>query len=276
MSAAGPIRLVISDVDGTIVTKEKILAPGTIAAAQRLRAAEVGLAIVSARPPRGMAWISETLELTAPYAGFNGGLLIGPGGAVVEWNPAPAALVHRALDLFAAQGVDAWLFTAGEWLVRDAEGIYVAHETHTVRFAPRVVADFGPYAGEVGKLVGVSDDFDRLAAVEAELQAIVGDGATAHRSQKYYLDLTHRNANKGYAVQAIARHAGVPTHEVAVLGDQANDLPMFAVAGLSVAMGNGTDAVKASATAITGSNDAEGWAAAIDTLVLPRAPGRVL
>ena len=89
----------------------------------------------------------------------------------------------------------------------------------------------------------------------------------------YYLDLTHRNANKGYAVRALARHAGVDVSEVAVLGDMVNDVPMFEVAGFSVAMGNGTDAVKAAASATTAANDQEGWAQAIDTLILPRGRG---
>ena len=103
------IKLVVSDVDGTIVQPDKSVSAGTVAAAARLQAAGVKLAIVSARPPRGMAYITETLKLQAPYAGFNGGLLIGPDGAEVEWNPAPAELVQKALDLFEARGIDAWI-----------------------------------------------------------------------------------------------------------------------------------------------------------------------
>ena len=267
------IRLVISDVDGTIVQPDKTLSAGTMAAAQRLQAAGIPLAIVSARPPRGMRWITEALMLKAPSAGFNGGAILAPDGRVIEWNPAPVDMVQKALGLFAARGIDAWLFTQDEWLIRDANGVYVAHERHTVRFEARVVPSFDPYVAQVGKLVGVSDNFEKLAAIEAELQGIAGGGATAHLSQKYYLDLTHPNANKGYAVQAIARHLGVGLPDVAVLGDMANDIPMFKVAGLSVAMGNGTEAVKAEASATTGANDHEGWADAVDTLILPKTHG---
>ncbi len=265
------VKLVVSDVDGTLVQPDKSLSPGTRAAAARLQAAGVPLAIVSARPPRGMRWIVEALELKSPSAGFNGGAIVGPDGTVLEWNPAPAGIVQAALDLFARRGVDAWLFTQTEWLIRDAAGVYVEHEHHTIQFDARVVADFAPYVDQVGKLVGVSDDVARLAAVEAELQAIVGDQATAHRSQTYYLDLTHKNANKGYAVQALARHQGVDVSEIAVLGDMVNDVPMFKVAGYSVAMGNGSAETKAAATDTTAANDHEGWAQAIDTLILPRA-----
>lgn len=265
------IKLVVSDVDGTLVQPDKSLSPGTVAAAGRLQASGVPLAIVSARPPRGMRWITEALALKAPYAGFNGGALVGPDGAVIEWNPAPAAMVHKALDLFAARGIDAWLFTQDEWLIQKADGVYVAHERHTVGFDARVVTDYTPYVDQVGKLVGVTDDEPKLASVEKELQGIVGDGATAHRSQTYYLDLTHKNANKGYAVQALARHQGVDLADVAVLGDMGNDVPMFRVAGFSVAMGNGSDEAKTAASKVTAANDHEGWAQAIDTLIMPKA-----
>lgn len=264
------VRLVVSDVDGTIVQPDKTLSPGTVAAAARLQATGVPLAIVSARPPRGMRWIGEALGLQGLYAGFNGGALVAADGTVVEWNPTPADIVHAALELFARRGVEAWLFTADEWLLLDAESDQVPRETHTIRFGPRLVDGFAPFVDQVGKLVGVSHDHEHLAAVETELQALVGDRASAHRSQAYYLDLTHRNANKGYAVQALARHAGVALSEVVVLGDMVNDVPMFRVAGYSVAMGNGSAEVRAAASATTGANDREGWAQAVDTLILPR------
>ena len=264
------IRFVISDVDGTIVQPDKSLSPGTIAAARRLAAADIPLAVVSARPPRGMRYVVETLGLTGLYAGFNGGAIVAADGAVIEWNPAPPAMVQAALDLFARRRIQAWLFTQDEWLITDPNGAHVEHERRTVRFDPRVVDGLTPFIDQVGKLVGVSDDEPLLAAAEQELQSIVGAGATAHRSQTYYLDLTHPHANKGYAVQALARHQGVGLADVAVLGDMVNDIPMFRVAGFSVAMGNGSDATKAAASATTAANDHEGWAQAVDTLILPR------
>ena len=267
MTKVPAIRLVISDVDGTLVQPDKSLSEGTRAAAARLKAAGIGLTVVSARPPRGVHWITEQLHLTSPYAGFNGGSIVAADGTVLEWNPTPPDLVQKAMALFDARGVDTWLFTKDEWLIRDLNGVYVPKERHTVRFDPRVVPDFGAHIHEVEKLCGVSDDFDKLAAVEKELQSIVGDDATAHRSQKYYLDLTHRNANKGYAVQAIARHLGIDPADIAVLGDMSNDVPMFRVAGHSVAMGNASDEVKAAATTTTDANTQDGWAHAIDHLL---------
>jgi len=264
------VRLVVSDVDGTLVQPDKSLSPSTVAAAGRLREAGVLLAIVSARPPRGMLWIAEQLGLSGLLAGFNGGTIMLPDGTVVEERRLPAAAGRMTLDLFARNGVDAWLFTADEWLVLGPNGSNMDRERRTVRFDERIVPDFGPYLEQIGKIVGVTDDAPLLARMEAELQGMLGGMANAKRSQTYYLDVTHREADKGNAVRMLAGQFGVDLADVAVLGDMANDLPMFAVAGFAVAMGNATDEVKAQASAVTAANDRDGWAQAVDTLILPR------
>jgi len=265
------IRLVVSDVDGTLVRTDKSIAPSTVAATKRLQAAGIPLAIVSARPPRGMRWIQEALQLTGPLAGFNGGSLVGPDERVIEQRLLPEPAARTALALFKARGISAWLFTSDEWLILDPNGPHVAHERHTVRFDERVVDSFEPYIGLAGKVVGVTDDAPLLEATESELQHMLGDTANAKRSQTYYLDVTHREANKGNAIRLLAAAQGVGVDEVAVLGDMMNDVPMFRVAGFSVAMGNATDEVKALASAVTAGNDQDGWGEAIDRLILPRA-----
>ena len=144
-------------------------------------------------------------------------------------------------------------------------------ERHTCRIEPKVVDTFEPYLDHIGKLVGSTKDFAALAACEAALQGRLGDGATAKRSQPYYLDVTPHGFDKGEATRRIARVMNVPLAEVAVIGDQANDLPMFEVAAYRIAMGNGIDAVKHTADHVTLDNEHDGWAAAIDAFVLPRA-----
>ena len=70
----------------------------------------------------------------------------------------------------------------------------------------------------------------------------------------------------------IAAVLGIPIAEVAVIGDQSNDLPMFDVAPHRIAMGNGIDTLKARATFVTKDNENDGFAAAIEDYILPRAP----
>lgn len=266
-----PIRLVVSDVDGTLVTREKLLTPATIQAARDLREAGVHLALVSSRPPRGMAFLTMDLGLTGPLAGFNGGTILAPDGAVIEERFVPEQAVRDTLALFERRGVQAWLFADNEWLIKDYDGEYVAKERRTVRFDPKVVDDFDPFVARCGKVVGASGSFDALAKCEVELQGILANAASAHRSQLYYLDVTHPGADKGTAVQSLARWYGVDVADVCAIGDQHNDMPMFRIAGHSVAMGNAPDAVSAEARHHTASNEEDGWAAAINRFVLSQA-----
>ena len=265
------IRLVVSDVDGTMVTDDKVLTPASIAAAARLRAAGIALAVTSSRPPKGLEVVARPLHLDTPRGGFNGGTIVAADGRVLEQLCVPEHEAAEAVSLLEAAGVDVWLFADGEWLLRNPGGRYVPLERRTVGMKPRVVDSFSPYLARAGKIVGASGDFDKLASCETRLQALFGPRANAHRSQRYYLDVTHPEAHKGRAVKAIARILGVPLQAVAVIGDQANDLPMFAVAGHAVAMGNAPPDVQARAQWVSRSNADDGWAYAIDHFVLPRA-----
>jgi hypothetical protein len=164
--------------------------------------------------------------------------------------------------------VDAWVFAHGRWIIRNPKGPRVDHEAMTVQFGPTVVSDFGSALDAVHKMVGVSDDFDLLARCEAEVQSLLGGSATAARSQPYYLDVTHPEANKGVAVRTMAKLMGVPLEEVAVIGDGRNDMAMFAQCPFSIAMGNASDEVKAKARFVTASNEEDGFARAIERYLL--------
>ena len=253
-----PVRLLVSDVDGTLVTTQKELTAASVAAAARLRDAGVALALVSSRPPRGMAGIAGRLGQGIPLAGFNGGAVFDAGGRTVSERPVPEDAARAALAAFERHGVETWVFADGDWLLRDPGGEYVPLERRTIGFEPRVVEDLAPFLGRAGKLVGSSRDHALLAECETALRDELGARATAHRSQAYYLDVTHPEADKGHALLALAGLSGFDPAEVACIGDMTNDVPMFAVAGLAIAMGNAPPAVQARAAAVTLSNDADG------------------
>jgi Cof subfamily protein (haloacid dehalogenase superfamily) len=267
----GPVRLLVSDIDGTLVTPDKTLTPAALAGVKKLGAAGVGFTIVSSRPARGMAALVEALQIKLPFAAFNGGSLVAPDGRVIQAKRLSPRAARAAIALFKARGVEIWGFADNLWLVLALEGPHVDHERHTVGFDPTLVADFEGVIDRLDKLVAVSDQPDLLADVERAAQQALKGLANARRSQTYYLDVTHPDADKGHAVRALCAEIGVPRAETAVIGDQANDIAMFKVAGLSIAMGQGTDEVKASADLVTDANTAEGFAHAVERFVLPRA-----
>jgi len=266
---SAPIRLLLSDVDGTLVNARKELTPRAVAAVRALAGRDIGFAITSGRPPRGMAMLIEPLALSLPLAAFNGGLVTRPDLSVVESHGLGSEVARTVVDSLRGHGLDAWLLTDSDWLVRDAGAPHVAREQWTLQFAPRVVPDFDDdaYARAI-KVVGVSDDHPLVARAEQGLGAALAGRASVSRSQAYYLDITHPQANKGEVVAELARWCNVPAEQIATIGDMPNDVLMFRQSGFSIAMGNASDAVKAQANAVTDSFEDEGFAKAVERFLL--------
>jgi Cof subfamily protein (haloacid dehalogenase superfamily) len=265
---ASRISAVVSDVDGTLVTDDKSLTPRAQAAAMGLRARGIAFAIISARPPRGLRMLLEPLGITTPVGSFNGGVIAAPDLSVITEHLLPPDVARRAVAMLDARGTQCWTFSGRDWLVRDPDGPYVRLEERTVRFGPTVVDDFGSALDGAAKIVGVSEDFALLAQGEHDVQAALAGTATVARSQRYYLDVTHPHANKGAALAEMAKLMRVPLDEIAVIGDGANDVAMFARGGLSIAMGNASPAVQQAADFVTDSNDEDGFANAIERFIL--------
>ena len=272
MTAQHDIRLFLADVDGALVTKDKVLTEAAKAAVRELDQAGIVFAITSGRPPRGMSMLIGPLALRTAIAGFNGGVLVNPDLSVIESHTLDPAAAKQTVKLILDQGLDAWVYTETEWLIRDKDAPHVARETWTVKFDAKVVTSFTePHLAHAVKIVGISDDLDLVAACEKAAQNALGEKASAARSQPYYLDVTHPKANKGTVVETLSKLLNISPAQIATMGDMPNDVLMFRKSGFSIAMGNASDEVKAQASAVTDSNENEGFANAVRKFVLRSA-----
>ena len=262
------IRLLLSDVDGTLVRMDKTLTQRSIDAVHALHDAGIHFAVTSGRPPRGMSMLVEPLSLRTPLAAFNGGLVVDPEMEVVEQRVIADELVAPTIELLESHELSVWVYQGADWLVRDPDGPHVAREAHTVQFSPKVVESFEGATTGVAKIVGVSDHHDAVATASAAAHDEFGDHVSASRSQPYYLDVTHPEANKGGVVKFLSEKYGVPTEEIATIGDMPNDVLMFAHSGLSIAMGNADREVQRAARRVTTTNDEDGFANAVHRFIL--------
>lgn len=264
-----PIRLVVSDIDGTLVNKAKVLSSRGRAAIEALKDAGIGFTVTSARPPVGLRHIIALLGLEVPVAAVNGGALVDPQLNLIEAKLLAPSAARHAVALLRQQGIDAWLFTNEAWYIRDPEGAHVDHEAVTIGQPPTIVEDFDDalYANCL-KIVGASHDHPHLADCEIMLQRELGAEALATRSQVYYLDVTNPDAHKGNAVVSLSRVMNIPIDAIMTIGDGTNDIPMLAIGGFSVAMGNAGDAVKAAAHVVTDDCEHDGFAKAVERYVL--------
>jgi Cof subfamily protein (haloacid dehalogenase superfamily) len=262
------ISLVVADVDGTLVTAEKVLTSRARAAVKALQAAGIDFAITSGRPPRGMAMLIDPLALRTPIAAFNGGIMVQPNMSILEQHLIAGDAARRALEVILHHGMDAWVYSGKDWLIRDPNAPHVAREQWTVKFAPAIVQDFDDVLDNAAKIVGVSDDRDLVARCEKAAQDALGITASAARSQPYYLDITHPDANKGTVVTTLSKLLSVPVSQIATIGDMPNDVLMFRHSGLAIAMGNASPDVQAQADVVTASSEDEGFAKAMEEFVL--------
>jgi Cof subfamily protein (haloacid dehalogenase superfamily) len=211
----------------------------------------------------------EPLDIRTPIAAFNGGLLVDRDMSVVEQRVLPEDLVRPVAGLLTSFALDVWLYRGADWYVPDPAGAHVARESWTVKFEPQVMTGLDGLTSGVAKIVGVSDDLDAVARASAAAHDQFGDHVTAARSQAYYLDVTHPDANKGAVARYLSARYDIPPEAIATIGDMPNDVLMFAHSGLSIAMGNASPEVQRAARRITTSNAEEGFASAVERFILP-------
>jgi Cof subfamily protein (haloacid dehalogenase superfamily) len=271
-AAQPPIRLLVSDVDGTLVRPDKSLSPAVRAAADALRANGIRLAVVSSRATIGLDVLIGPLQLDTPRAGFNGAVILDPANHILHERVIAEPVCRDVVSRLEAGGLDIWVFADGRWLLKNEQLPYIEHERRSLNADYEVVEDFGPFLGRTHKVMGSSIDFAAVTLAETSLALAVGTEAAVHRSQLFHVDITHRDANKGTAALLIARALGIDPSEMACIGDMSNDLPMLDVAGLAIAMGNAPELVRRRAHAVVASNEKDGWAEAVERLILPRAP----
>ncbi len=163
------VRLVVADVDGTLVTPDKILTPRARAAVQHIIEAGIAFTITSGRPPLGMKMLIDDLQLREPIAAFNGGLFVRPDLSVIRERLVPRGTVPSVIDILLKGTLDVWIYTDTDWRVRSRHAPHVDREAWTVKFPPTVVPAFEDVFDRVVKIVGVSDDLEAMTRCVTEV-----------------------------------------------------------------------------------------------------------
>lgn len=260
------IGLVISDIDGTLITSNHEVTRATREAAAKLYERGITLSLASSRPPRSIRPLAEALSLRSPFAAFNGALVTTAEGECIARSiisPAVSAQVKAIADDLR---LSVWLYDEQEWWVphRDA---FVEREEHTSGFSPLIDGYQNRIANDSNKLTVVGKP-ELVAEAEQRVLSEMSGKVSASRSKPRFLDVTAHGIHKGTVVVRLAELLKVPADRVAVIGDGPNDVEMFKQAGVSIAMGEAVDEVRAAANYVTNSNDDEGWARGIEKYVL--------
>jgi Cof subfamily protein (haloacid dehalogenase superfamily) len=261
-----PLRLIALDLDGTLLSRGKTVSMRTQQVLTGLMADGCHVVVATGRPFEVLALFCQGLSLTAPQVVLNGAAIHDPvAGRDLRRRTMTVDGVERATEFFRERDIPLAIFTT-VGLYLDAR-IPNQHLWQPAPLPPphdlAEIARFRDY--QVLKIAahaepGVVDEL-HPSAVEA-----LGDELYVTRTAPTLVEALDPTVSKGEALRHVAGLLGVPREEIVAFGDSDNDLPMFAAAGLSVAMGNAPPEVKAAADLTTLSNEEDGIAVALQQL----------
>lgn len=266
-------KLLVLDVDGTLLNDEREISKRTLAALLKVQQMGVRIVLASGRPTYGLMPLAKTLEL-GNYGGFvlsyNGCQIIKAqnGEILFERRINPEMLPY--LEKKARKNGFAIFTYHDDTLITDSpDNEYIKNEAllnnlkiiREDEFSTAI--DFAPC-----KCMLVSDKEKALIGLEQHWEKRLAGTLDAFRSEPYFLEVVPCGVNKANTLGALLEHLGVTREEVIAVGDGVYDVTMLQLAGMGVAMGHSQDSVKVCADYVTTSNEEDGVALAVEKLIL--------
>ncbi|ATF64447.1 hydrolase [Streptococcus gordonii] len=270
-----PIRLIISDIDGTILDNQHQVDPELKDIIPLLNREQIPFVLASARSPLGMEPIARELGLgDNPLACYNGALVIKGDPQAYETiieHPLDKKEIRTFLELVKSEfpSVSINLYSGKDWIA-DRLDKWVQIEASITGEQPIIQNILLPVLDAlipIHKLLLI-DEAPVIQKLHDYLQTLDFSKTAFYLSKDNYMEVTAKHVSKEQALYELAQHYQVPLEEVMTVGDNFNDLPMLRLAGLGVAMDNAPEAVKNEAKAVTKSNNEHGVAEAIKEYVL--------
>ena len=267
----GTYKLIALDLDGTLVRKDQTISPHTQEVLLRVQEQGVKVVIASGRPTYGTAPVADLLHVS-DYGGY---LLSFNGGAIFDWAT-QEQLYSKMLDsgvlpyLYECakrHGFHIMTYVGSNIVAEVADNPYIQFTSMRNKMPVRTVPDFlAEVTYPLSKCMIVGDP-EPLHELELAMQEPLRGKAEAYRSEPFFLEIVPSGIDKAEGLKVLLDKIGMKSEELMAFGDGYNDIPMLQFAGMGVAMGNAADEVKKAADFVTLSNEADGVAYAIETMI---------
>jgi len=265
--------LCIFDMDETLLSPDKSISAENVTALKKIKDLGIGVSIATGRSPALTGKYVDLLSLDLPIITCNGGLLVTPDNHEIIWeNPIDKNLLNAVLRYVISEKAD-FIAHTNEAIYYYPSSSHVNHFYEYNRTAPanrqailRLVSSIDlnkPLPDIIKVLI-----FDPTREQREYLKGIIGLEVLSSMSD--VLDIMQQGSTKGNAVVMLAKHLSIPIENIAVFGDNENDISMFTCGAIGIAMGNSSEVVKSYAKFVTLSNEESGVSHAISTYVLPR------
>jgi len=254
-------KLMAVDMDGTLLKSDGTISQTTEAAVKKAVAGGLVFVLCTGRPLQGVQRYIGQLGLSGPVITYNGAVIADSGSGEILFSQDMDADDARAVWRAAVRKNTFVVVWSQNRLYVSEIGEKSAFYEEIARTKASLITDFEALADRgITKMLWY-DDPAALDAWQGEFADL--RQTTAAKSRAYFLEFFSSKVSKAVAMQHLGQRLGISREEMIAVGDQVNDLPMIAYAGLGVAMGNAMDAVKAAAGYVTDDNDHEGVAKVI-------------
>ena len=266
-------KLLVLDVDGTLLNNEKEISKRTLAALLKVQHMGIRIVLASGRPTSGIMPFAKALEL-----GNFGGYILSYNGCQVIKADTGEVMFERRINpeqipylekKSRKNGFSIFTYHDDYILTDNADDLHIRKEAWLnhlkIMEEPEfsIAIDFAPC-----KCVLVSDDYEALRGLENHWKRRLAGVLDVFPSEPYFLEVVPCGVDKANTLALLMDQLGVKREEVIAIGDGVADVTMLQLAGKSVAMGHAPDSVKICAYYVTASNDEDGVAQAVEKLIL--------
>lgn len=237
------IKLVISDIDGTLLNEEHRLSTETISVVSDYVAQGGQFAIATGRNHHDADQVRSRVGIPAYLISSNGSTIASPDGDIIARTTIPEPVVRSILKMEIPEGVYRNIYQGTEWFVEKPEVIFTDH--YVEGDLQSQIVDFDEVLHRpTEKLFFTSMDFDSLSKLKDQIEREHGDEVAVTFSMRRCLEVMEKSVNKGVAIRRVADRLGLGMHEIVAFGDGMNDLEMLDAAGVGYIMGNGNPTLK--------------------------------
>lgn len=262
-----PIRLIATDIDGTLLNSHGVLPPENLQAIQAAQQLGITVAIASGRFPENVYCLLQHYGLVCPILGTNGGRIVDENLRPLAEHPMTTRAAVAVQTVLDQAGADYFAF--GSNFVCSSNPAMRHHSELSDGEKITALGLSYRHGPEAARESCARDNIYKFFVCDnvpfAPLRAALGkiEGISLTQSSPRNIEVMPEGVDKGQGVKEFAGLLGVPLSQVMTLGDQENDIPMLRTAGYGVAMGNASPETKAAAAFVTGTNDKAGFAAAV-------------
>lgn len=261
-------QLIAADIDGTLINSKRELTAETVRAIKEAQAAGVLFTLSTGRPIMGIRQFRELLSPNVPLITYNGGMVLHSDDETIIFSAKlQASSVREIYRLGLERDTTIVIWVKNKLYVNRINDAVLNYRTITME-TPHLIEDLSLLENDVTKMIWI-DSPENNQRFLRELEGSL-PGVNYSTSTPILLEFMDASVSKAVALEKVADSLNIPMESVIAVGDGLNDLPMIAAAGCGVAMANGHEKTKAAAKYITHSNDDEGIAFMIDSLIFGR------